>query len=142
MLFRSKLLQQEEEGHEGIKAATNLKGAIVTILIADLVMSVDNVLAVAATAAGHLGLLAFGLVLSMGILMFMGSVVAELINKAWWLAYIGAGVIAWTAAEMILKDSIVRSRISVDGASAYLISGAATLVTLAIAHWWRRREAD
>ena len=73
-----------------------MRETITTILVADFIMSTDNVLGLAGASGGNLGLLLFGLVLSMAILMFMGSVVADLLNKFWWLAYVGSGVIAWT----------------------------------------------
>src|SRR5262249_41664764 len=76
-----KLLAQEEESHEGIKVAASMKDAIITILVADFIMSLDNVLAVAGASEGNLGLLLFGLILSMAILMFVGNLVADLINK-------------------------------------------------------------
>ncbi|HLQ77261.1 MAG TPA: TerC family protein, partial [Terriglobia bacterium] len=95
-----KLLKQEEESHEGVKVAGSMKEAVITILIADFVMSLDNVLGVAGASHGSAELLIFGLVLSMGILMFMGNLVANLINRMWWLAYAGSAVIAWTGGRM------------------------------------------
>src|SRR5262245_7530157 len=99
-----RLLKAEEERHEGGSAAASMREAIVTIRSADVVMSFDNVISVAAASAGDVGLLIFGLILSMAILMFMGSVVANLINRFWWLAYVGSAVIAWTGVEMMFED--------------------------------------
>ncbi len=84
-----------------------LLGALWVILSADAVMSLDNILAVAAAARGHLALLAFGLLLSMGILLFVGSQVASLLDRFSWLNYIGAGVIAWTAGELVASDRVL-----------------------------------
>src|SRR5262249_62096539 len=75
-----KLLKQEEESAEGIKAAGSLREAVTTIIIADLVMSTDNVLGVAAAAKNDTSLLVFGLVVSMGILLVSVSVVSRLMN--------------------------------------------------------------
>src|SRR5262249_24533183 len=91
-----KLLKQEEESAEGIKAAAGMREAVTTIVIADFVMSTDNVLGVAAAAHNDTSLLVFGLVVSMVILLWMGALVASLINKFAWLSYAGAAVIAWT----------------------------------------------
>jgi len=102
-----KLLKQEEESHEGIKVAASMREAIVTILIADAVMSTDNVLGVAGASEGDILLLLFGLLLSMAILMWMGSIVANLINRFVWLSYAGAAVIAWTGGLMIFEDPLV-----------------------------------
>src|SRR5207247_2579061 len=74
------------------------------------IMSMDNVLGVAAASGGDLRLLVFGLIMSMAIVMWMGSLVAELINRFWWLSYVGAAVIAWTGAMMMLHDCFVTER--------------------------------
>jgi len=135
-----KLLKQEEESHEGLKSAVTMSGAIATILLADFIMSVDNVLAVAGASEGHLGLLVFGLLFSMGILMFLGGLVAELINRLWWLAYVGSGVIAWTGSAMVFEDPLIHSRLSIGGLARYLICGVIMLATLGVAHWLHRRR--
>jgi YjbE family integral membrane protein len=134
-----KLLAEEEESHEGIKVAGNMREAIVTILVADFIMSTDNVLGVAGASQGSITLLLFGLVLSMAILMFMGSIVADLINKFWWLAYLGSGVIAWTGAMMIFEDPVVHGRVDwFHGTLAYMAAAAVTGATLFFAHWFHR----
>jgi YjbE family integral membrane protein len=133
-----KLLAEEEASHDGVKQATGMKEAIVTILVADLIMSVDNVIGVAAAAGGNLILLIFGLVLSMGILMVLGSFVAELINKFWWLAYVGSAVIAWTGAGLVFRDPILAGRISLSNTIEQGVAGAITIGTLAFAHWFHR----
>jgi YjbE family integral membrane protein len=135
-----KLLKQEEESQEGIKAAGSMKEAVVTICVADFVMSLDNVLGVAGASHGSAKLLAFGLVLSMGILMFLGNMVASLINKIWWLAYAGSGVIAWTGGRMVFEDKFVSSRWEwTHGLAAqHLAAAIITLLTLMFAHWFHR----
>jgi len=139
-----KLLRQEEESHEGVKAAASMTGAIVTILVADFVMSLDNVLGVAGASEGSTKLLIFGLILSMTILMFLGNLVANLINRLWWLAYIGSGVIAWTGGVMIFEDKFVLERFpQYHGAPGYALAGLITLGTLGFAHWFHRvRSGD
>ena len=134
-----KLLAEEEESHEGVKVAASTKEAIVTILVADFVMSPDNVLGVAAASAGNRGLLVFGLLFSMAILMFTGALVADLINKFWWLAYLGSGVIAWTGAAMLFEDPLVHTRLP--GFSKffeYIADGVITMGALSFAHWFHR----
>jgi YjbE family integral membrane protein len=100
-----RLLEQSET--DETKQASTLMGAIGTILLADFIMSLDNVLGVAAASHGDVVLLIFGLLFSMAILMVGGSVFAELIERLWWLAYLGAGVIAWTGADMVQEDALV-----------------------------------
>src|SRR5262249_23048281 len=134
-----KLLKEEEESQEGIKIAGTLREAILTILIADFVMSTDNVLGVAGASQGEVALLLFGLILSMAILMWMGSLVAGLINRFAWLSYFGAAVIAWTGALMIFEDPAIVGR------AAWLTKpvtyGSASIITIgvtAFAHWFHR----
>jgi predicted tellurium resistance membrane protein TerC len=69
--------------------------------------------------------------------------VAELVNRLWWLAYVGSGVIAWTGSAMIFEDPLVHTRISVDGIVRYFICGLIMTATLLFAHLIRRhRETD
>jgi len=137
-----KLLKQEEESHEGLKSAATMRGAILTILAADFIMSLDNVLGVAGASEGNIALLIFGLALSMGILMFMGSLVAEMINRLWWLAYVGSAVIAWTGAAMIFEDPIIHSRFEIGAVPRHFACFVIALATLFVAHLLHRhREA-
>jgi len=78
--------------------------ALLTILIADVTMSLDNVLAIGALAAGNIPLLAGGLLLSMIILLLGSALVAQLIGRLPWLLDVAALMLAWTAANMILDD--------------------------------------
>jgi YjbE family integral membrane protein len=134
-----KLLKEEEESHEGFKIASSMKEAVITILVADFIMSTDNVLGVAGASEGHIGLLLFGLILSMAILMFMGNLVAEMLNQFWWLAYLGSAVIVWTGAVMFMKDPLITRYLSfllvVD---AHVYAAIVTVLTLLSAHWYHR----
>ena len=135
-----KLLKQEEESHEGIRAAATMAGAVTTILLADFIMSLDNVIGVAGASEGNLALLIFGLLLSMGILMFMGSLVAELINRLWWLAYVGSGVIAWTGSAMLFEDPFIHTRIVLEGAPLHVVCALIMTATLVFSHYLHRRR--
>ncbi len=78
--------------------------ALLTIIVADVTMSLDNVLAVAALASEHIPLLIGGLLLSILILLVGSAVVAELINRLPWLLDVAALVLGWTASNMLLHD--------------------------------------
>jgi len=133
------LLEEEEESHEGVKVAYTLREAIMTILVADLVMSTDNVLGVAAASHGDSGLLIFGLIVGMAILMFMGGALANMIDRFWWLAYAGSAIIAWTGAEMIFEDPLLEERLGpIVPYAEWAIIALITVVTLAFAHWFHR----
>jgi YjbE family integral membrane protein len=134
-----KLFKQEEESHAGVKVAASMREAVITILLADFVMSTDNVLGVAGASEGDLRLLLFGLAFSMIILMCLGSIVANLINRFLWLAYVGATVIAWTGALMVFEDPFVISRASwVNRAVSYTGAAVVTVAVTAFAHWFYR----
>lgn len=133
-----KLLKEEEESAEGVKAAGSMREAVTTILVADLVMSTDNVLGVAAAANNDMSLLVFGLVVSMVIILWMGAMVASLINKFVWLSYAGAAVIAWTGTMMIFDDPLVEKTGWISRPIAYISAGIATIAVTAFAHWFHR----
>ena len=136
-----KLLKQEEETSDGVKAASSLREAVVTILVADFVMSLDNVLGVAGASGGNMTLLIFGLALSVTILMVGGSLVSQMMDRMWWLAYVGCGVIAWTGVDMFLEDPVIHSFHIIPEAQEIqlLITAAATIVVLVITHFAHRR---
>jgi YjbE family integral membrane protein len=85
-------------------ASRGLLSALVTIVVADVTMSLDNVLAVAALASEHIPLLIGGLLLSILLLLVGSALVAELINRLPWLLDVAALVLGWTASNMILHD--------------------------------------
>jgi YjbE family integral membrane protein len=138
-----KLLKEEEESHEGVKVAATLREAIVTILLADLVMSTDNVLAVAAASEGDVSLLLFGLLFSMAILMWFGSIVANLLNRFFWLSYVGSAVIAWTGALMVFEDPlIVQHARWINHTIEYTIAAIVTVAVTVSAHWFHRVRGE
>ena len=88
----------------GAPVTKSFWAALLTILVADVTMSLDNVLAIGALAAGNLPLLVAGLLLSIVLLLLGSALVAELIGRLPWLLDVAALVLAWTAANMILDD--------------------------------------
>lgn len=105
-----KLLKPHDE-HANVHEAGSLREAIQTIVLADVVMSLDNILAVGAASDGHLWLLLFGLLLSIPILLLGSGVVARLLTSYPILVYVGATILIWTAVEMLLEDPIVHDNI-------------------------------
>jgi len=98
------------ESHH-VNQADSLGAAIRTIILADAVMSLDNMLAVGGAAHGNLWLLLFGLALSIPILLVGSSIVARFITKYPWLNYVGAAILVHTAMEMFFADEFVDSRV-------------------------------
>jgi YjbE family integral membrane protein len=134
-----KLLQRDDGVHDDVRAASTLREAIVTILIADVVMSLDNVLGVAAASGGDIPLLIFGLLVSMAIVMLGGGIFADLIDRLWWLAYLGAAVIAWTGSAMLQEDAFVVGLASLPLPAEVAVNVVVTVAVVALAHVVHRR---
>lgn len=109
-----RLAVEEEGDHEGFDGATTLRGAIRTILIADVVMSIDNVLAVAAFAKDDVWLVVFGLLISIPIVMGGASVLLRIIDRFPVIVWLGAALIVYVGVELILTDPIVHDRLPAD----------------------------
>ncbi|WP_248926634.1 TerC family protein [Paenibacillus hamazuiensis] len=97
----------DDEGHANVKEASTLGKAIGTIIMADFVMSLDNVLAIAAKANNNLAVIILGIGLSIPIIIWGSTMVMKLLNKFPILVYIGAGILGYTAGEMFVKDTPV-----------------------------------
>jgi YjbE family integral membrane protein len=108
-----KLLRQPPGagGEHHIRETAGLFEAIKIIVLADFIMSTDNMLAVAAASHGSFFLLIFGLGLSIPIILFGSALVAKLMNKYPWLVLLGAAILGWVAGEMIVADRLVHVRI-------------------------------
>src|SRR5271165_7073592 len=100
-----KLIQEEAEpagpGHE---APTSMKSAIVRIALADLIMSLDNVVAIAGVSQSDPVKLAVGLVLSISMILALSTAIVAIMNRYRWIVYAGAAVLALTAASMMVQD--------------------------------------
>jgi len=84
-----------------VVATKSLRQAIVQILIADLSMSLDNVLAVAGAARAHPQVLVFGLLLSITLTGFAATAIARFLHRAPWIGYVGLAIVAYVAGHMI-----------------------------------------
>jgi YjbE family integral membrane protein len=100
-----KLLQPEDtEAHASIDAPQHLFGAVKTIVIADAVMSIDNVVAVAAAAKGDITLVAFGIAVSIPIIVWGSKLVLLLMDRFPIIITIGGGLLGWIAGGMLVSD--------------------------------------
>lgn len=96
------------ESGDNIKGACGLFEAVKIIILADFIMSTDNMLAVAAASHGSFFLLMFGLGLSIPVILFCSALIANLLSKWPWLVVIGAGILGWVSGEMLIADKWVR----------------------------------
>ena len=99
--------EKEDEGaHDG--ASTSFWGAMKTIVIADAVMGLDNVLAVAGASHGSYVLVVLGLLISIPVVIWGSTQILKLVERYPSIIYLGAGVLAWTAAKMMTSEPIVQ----------------------------------
>ncbi len=101
------LLTEDEEGDGHHKGTGTMMAAIRTILIADLVMSLDNVIAVAATAQGNMVLLVLGLAISIPLVIFGSTLMIKLMERFPVIVTLGAALIGWVGGETIVNDNLV-----------------------------------
>ena len=104
-----KLLKTEDEAENHITAHESLFGAVRTIAVADLVMSLDNVVAIAAAAKGHVSLFVIGLLISIPFVVGGASLVSTLIQRFPALVWFGGALLGWVSGEMIASDPLVVS---------------------------------
>ena len=104
------LLKGEDEDNGEGKEINGMMAAIRTILIADLVMSLDNVLAVAAAAKGNLPLLVLGLLISIPLIVFGATLLTKVMERFPIIITIGAALLGFLAGEMLLTDPAVTTR--------------------------------
>jgi len=138
-----KLMQPEEEdGHGNIDGSTHLLGAIRTIIIADAVMSLDNVIAVAAAAKGDLTLVVFGILVSIPIVVWGSKFVLKLMDRLPVVITLGGALLGWIAGDMLLGDAVVKPYLEGQpGWLKYVASTAGALLVVAVGTWLARRKA-
>lgn len=94
----------DDDGHSNVKEASTLGKAVWTIIVADFVMSLDNVLAIAAVAGEDVPLIVLGIGFSIPLIIWGSTVIMNLLQKFPILVYLGAGILGYTAGEMFVKD--------------------------------------
>jgi YjbE family integral membrane protein len=135
------LLPQDEEGHD-IRASANLWGAVKTIIVADFVMSMDNVIAVAAASRDSVALLLFGLAVSIPLIIWTSQLFLKLMERFPVIITLGAGLLGYVAGGMLVSDLAVRDWAqAVLPAPSYVAGAAGALLVVALGTWQARRLA-
>jgi YjbE family integral membrane protein len=142
-----------EDGDDEIQASDQLLAAVKTILVADLVMSLDNVIAVAAAAGGSYLLLILGLAISIPLVVFGATLLIKLMERFPIIITIGAGLIGWVAGEMLVADAALTgwftsmgveykdARPFLGGWSLELIAGiVGIIIVVAVGKWLAARQ--
>lgn len=134
----------ESEDEKTGKEAKNFRQAVILILTADFMMSLDNVIAVAGSAHGNIILLIAGLLLSMPLLMTTGGAISMLIDRFKWLIYVGAFAIVFTATRMVFQDRLIEARFPVSTPLTYAAALSVGIIVPAGFVWfnrWRHNKA-
>ena len=99
-----KLVIQDEEESEEVDSPDRLWAAVKTIIMADAVMSLDNVMAIAGVSGGKMALVLFGLLVSLPLVVYGSRILMTLMNRFPWIITLGAAVLGWTAGKMFITD--------------------------------------
>ena len=137
-----KVLRDVCEPETKAAAARDLLHAIGYVVFADLTMSVDNILAIAGAAGEHLGLLIFGLGLSIPFVVFSSDLLARLMDRFPATIYIGVAILGQVGAEMGLTDAAVVRNFNPSAGLRWAIEGAAVAALLAAGWLGRRRRGE
>jgi len=103
-----KLVRPGAEAGEVVRGGTSLGEAIWIIVLADITMSLDNVLAVAAAAHGDLILVFFGIGLSLPLVVWGSGILSRLMARQLWIIWLGGGILGYVAGDMITDDPVLR----------------------------------
>jgi len=132
------LITDENDDHQDT-SGTSFWGAMRTILIADAVMGIDNVLAVAGASEGHMGLVVIGLLISVPIVMFGSTLILRLLEKLTWLIFVGGAILVVTGVQMITHEKMLFSWFNDDHAmNEWLLM--AVCLTLVLGLGWRKQK--
>lgn len=103
-----RLLFQEGD-HSNVKSGGDIWTAIRIIVVADVVMSLDNVVALVGVSGGNLWLLVFGLLLTIPLIVYGSQILSTLMDRMPWLVYLGSGILIFVAVELFLEDRIIHN---------------------------------
>jgi YjbE family integral membrane protein len=138
------LLSEEEEGEGGVRPNTGMLAAVRTILIADLVMSLDNVIAVALAAkidgAVNYPLLIAGLAISIPLVIFGSTLMIKLMDRFPIIISLGAGLIGWVAGDAMVHDEALKTLFAGNPVAAYGVKIATAAFVLIVGKWLSSRS--
>ena len=143
-----KLVRGEDEDESAVREHASLPKAIWTIVVADAVMSFDNVVAVAGAAKGHDELFVIGLALSVPLLVVGASVIARMIERFPVLIWFGGGLLGWVAGEMVASDRLVEEHVltalpeALQGGAHYAVAALGAALVVAVGSLLRVRSTQ
>jgi YjbE family integral membrane protein len=129
-----------DDGDGELEGHSNLFAAVKTIVVADLVMSLDNVVGVAAAAKGNVALLVFGLVISIPLIIFGSAVILKLMTRFPVIITLGAGLLGWVAGEMAMTDPAIADWAASRHALHNVVPAIGALGVVAVGKWLMIRQ--
>ena len=133
-----KLLKQDDAPHD-VAAADSFWSALRIIIVADALMGLDNVLAIAGASHGDLLLVVLGLLISVPLVVWGSTLILKLIERFPVIVYLGAGAIAWTAGRMIAHDHLLHAWFASRAWMGYLLD-IVLVAGICGGGWWMRRR--
>jgi len=130
------LINEDDDGEHDIQASDRLFSAVKTVIVADLVMSLDNVIGVAGAAKGSLILLVFGLVVSIPLVVVGSQLIMKLIERFPFLVIAGGGLLGYIAGEIAVEDTAVKPWIDVNFAQLHYLAPITGIVVVVGVGWW------
>ena len=134
------LISEDDDGEHDIQASDRLFSAVKTVIVADLVMSLDNVIGVAGAAKGSLILLVFGLVVSIPLVVVGSQLIMKLIERFPVLVIAGGGLLGYIAGEIAVEDTAVKPWIDAAYPQLHYIAPVTGIVLVVGIGWWLARR--
>lgn len=140
LLFIAHSLISDDDKEHKIEAKDALIPAITTIVVADGIMSIDNVLGVIGAANGHMGIAIAGILVTVPIIMFGSSLFIKIIERFPIILYIGGAILAYAGAGMFLEDDLVKEVLA--PYHTFITIGFIALIFIRVffSKWWQRRQ--
>lgn len=136
-----KLALGEDEGKHDVGDSKTLWKAVRTIAIADAVMSLDNVVAIAAVAKGEVSLFVFGLLLSIPLIVMGASLITAVLQRFPVVVWAGAALLGWIAGEMIVTDPYIAEHVAALPHSHTAAPAIGAVLVVVVAFLWKRATA-
>ena len=140
LLFIAHSLISDDDKEHKIEAKDALIPAITTIVVADGIMSIDNVLGVIGAANGHMGIAIAGILVTVPIIMFGSSLFIKIIERFPIILYIGGAILAYAGAGMFLEDDLVRDVLAPYHTVITIGFIALIFIRVFFSKWWQRRQ--
>ena len=141
LVIASKLLVPDNEDEDSVQSASHLWHAVQIVVVADIIMSLDNVIAVAAATNGSIPLLILSLVISVPMIVAGAALIMLVLEKLPILVWAGAALLGWIAGEIILTDPLVATHLPIDETlAARLLKPALALIVMGVGTVLARRQ--